>query len=413
MSPGSPRLDILPQNVEIDELLAHRTRGMQASAVREILKVASSPGVVSLAGGLPAAESFPLDLMEELTGTVLARYGSRALQYDASEGFAPLREALVPHLAARGVEVSPDGVLVFSGSQGVLDGIGKLFISPGDVVAVEAPTYLGALQAFNPYEPVYAELEMDDEGVIPESLERVLQTNRVKFVYLVPTFQNPTGRTLTLERRRQVAAILQRHGALLLEDDPYSDLRYAGERLPPVKALAPENVVYVSTLSKTFAPGLRLGICAAPQAIQRWLVIARQGVDLHTSTLSQALAAEYILGGHLERQLPKILELYRPRQEAMLEALARHLPEDFRFSRPDGGMFVWIEGAAGLDTERLYARTVAHGVAFVPGKYFFVHEADGSTTMRMNFTAADPETIDHAVEVIARCIAEEFAAAKA
>jgi 2-aminoadipate transaminase len=288
--------------------------------------------------------------------------------------------------------------------------VGKILISPGDVVAVEAPTYLGALQAFNPYEPRYAEIAGDDDGLIPESLDTVLTNNRVKFVYLVPTFQNPTGRTLPLARRKQVADILRRHNALLLEDDPYSDLRYSGERVPPIKALAPDNVIYVTTLSKTFAPGLRVGICVAPPTIQQWLVIARQGVDLHTNTLAQALSAEYIRAGYLERQLPRIIELYRPRQQAMLEALARHLPEDFRFTRPEGGMFVWVEGPKGLDTEQLYGRCVERGVAFVPGKFFYVNHEDGAHTLRMNFTAADPETIDRAVGVIGQVIAETLAA---
>jgi 2-aminoadipate transaminase len=393
-----------------EELLAKRTNRMAASAVREILKVATSPGVVSLAGGLPAAESFPLDIMEELTGTVLAKYGARALQYDASEGFGPLREALSGHLAARGVRAAAEEILVFSGSQGVLDGIGKILVSPGDVIAVEAPTYLGALQAFNPYEPRYVQIETDDEGLIPESLEQVLASERVKFVYLVPTFQNPTGRTLSIERRRAVADLLRRYGALLVEDDPYSDLRYAGERVASIKSLAPEHVVYISTLSKTFAPGLRVGFCVAPASIQEWLVVARQGVDLHTSTLAQALSAEYIAGGHLERQLPKILGLYRPRQQAMLEALERHMPEDFRWTRPEGGMFVWVHGARGLDAEQLYHRAVARGVAFVPGKFFYVHPEDGAPTLRMNFTAVDAETIERSVAVIGDVIAEELAA---
>lgn len=383
---------------------------MEASAVREILKVASSPGVISLAGGLPAAESFPLEIMEELTGTVLAKYGAKALQYDASEGFAPLREALVPHLAARGVTATFDQIVVFSGSQGVLDTAGKIFVSPGDVIAVEAPTYLGALQAFNPYEPRYVELETDDGGLIPESLDRVLATETVKFVYLVPTFQNPTGRTLSLARRKQVAEILKRRDALLLEDDPYSDLRYTGERVPPIKSLAPEHVIYVSTLSKTFAPGLRVGFCVAPADTQQWMVIARQGVDLHTSTLAQALSAEYIAGGYLDRQLPRILDIYRPRQQAMLAALERHLPEDFQWTRPEGGMFVWIRASAGIDTERLYPLVVERGVAFVPGKFFYVHQEDGISTLRMNFTAADPETIDRAVSIIGDVIAEELGA---
>ena len=382
---------------------------MEASAIREILKVASSPGIISLAGGLPAPESFPLDLMEELTGSVLAKYGAAALQYDASEGFLPFREALVGHLGARNVVATAEEILVFSGSQGALDGLGKVLISPGDVVAVEAPTYLGALQALNPYEPRYVEMGTDDEGLIPEELERVLSQERVKVTYLVPTFQNPTGRTLPLARRVAVAEILKRHDALLIEDDPYSDLRYTGERLAPTKSLAPDNVVYVSTLSKTFAPGLRLGIVVAPGALHRWMVIARQGVDLHTSSYNQALAAEYVGGGHLERQIPKIIALYAPRQQAMMAALERHMPEDFRFTRPDGGMFVWIEGPKGFDAEGVYGRAVERGAAFVPGKFFYVHHEDGAATLRMNFTAASPEKIDQAVEVIADTIAEALA----
>ncbi len=383
---------------------------MEASAIREILKVASSPGVISLAGGLPAAESFPLAIMQDLMARVVEKHGAKALQYDASEGFGPLREALVPHLAARGVAVDPSGLVVFSGSQGVLDAIGKVLISPGDVVAVEAPTYLGALQAFNPYEPRYAEIATDDHGLLPDSLDAVLTREPVKFVYLVPTFQNPTGRTLPLARRLAVAEILRRHGTLLVEDDPYSDLRYTGERVPPIQSFAPENVAYMSTLSKTFAPGLRVGFCVAPAPLLRWLVVARQGVDLHTSTLGQALAAEYLVGGHLERQLPKILALYRPRREAILAALSRHLPAGFRWTQPEGGMFVWVEGPAGLDAVRVNERALAAGVAFVPGRYFFVDEEQGAATLRLNFTAADPETLDQAVEVIAAALIAELAA---
>jgi 2-aminoadipate transaminase len=392
--------------MDYQQLLADRTRLMEASVIREILKVASSPGMISLAGGLPAAESFPLEIMEELMGAVLGKYGSKALQYDASEGWGPLREALVPHLAARGVTTTADGVLIMSGSQSLLDGIGKILISPGDYVAVEAPTYLGALQAFNPYEPRYLEIETDDGGLIPESLERVLSGQRVKLVYLVPTFQNPTGRTLSLARRKQVADILKRHDTLLLEDDPYSDLRYSGERVPPIKSLAPERVVYSTTLSKTFAPGLRIGVCIAPEFIQRWLVTARQGVDLHTNTLAQALAAEYLTGGYLDRQLPRIIELYAPRQLAMLDALERHMPEDFTWSHPEGGMFVWVEGPKGFDAVELQRRVLEHGVAFVPGRYFYVNEEEGAATLRMNFTAADAATIEHAVGVIADVMAE-------
>ncbi|MGE3962364.1 MAG: PLP-dependent aminotransferase family protein [Dehalococcoidia bacterium] len=398
--------------MDFSRLLAGRTTQMEASAIREILKVASQPDVISLAGGLPAAESFPLDLLPSLLDAVTRRYGASILQYDASEGFGPLREALVPHLAARGVGAAVDDILITHGSQGALDGIGKTLLSPGDLVAVEAPTYLGALQAFNPYEPRYVQVEADDDGLVPSSLERVLAAGGVKFVYAVPTFQNPTGRTLPIERRREVAAILQRHDALLIEDDPYSDLRYVGERVPTIQSLAPEHVVYLTTLSKTFSPGLRIGVCVAPPVLLRWLVIARQGVDLHTGTLGQALAAEYLAGGHLEARVPGIVEFYRPRREAMLAALERTMPEGVRWTHPEGGMFIWVQGPAGLDADRVYAAALERGVAFVPGRHFYA-AAEGEAlppealaTFRMNFTAAEPGVIDHAVEVIADAMHE-------
>ncbi|MPZ99896.1 MAG: aminotransferase class I/II-fold pyridoxal phosphate-dependent enzyme [Dehalococcoidia bacterium] len=392
--------------MDFSRLLADRTKGMEASAIREILKVASSPDVISLAGGLPAAETFPVDELPDLLRAALDRYGSAALQYDASEGFGPLREALVPHLAARGVTATADDILITSGSQGALDGLGKVLLSRGDIVAVEAPTYLGALQAFNPYQPAYVEIETDDDGLVPVSLDRILEDQRVKFVYAVPTFQNPTGRTLSMGRRRQVAEILQRHDALLVEDDPYSDLRYVGEPVAPVKSLAPDHVVYLSTLSKTFAPGLRVGLCVAPVELQRWLVIARQGVDLHTTTLSQALAAEYIRGGLLDARLPATIALYRARRQALIDALEAYMPEGFRWTQPEGGMFIWVTGPRDLDTERLYAAAIARGVAFVPGRFFFADPSQGRSTLRMNFTAAEPDVIREAIRLLADAIHE-------
>jgi 2-aminoadipate transaminase len=238
------------------------------------------------------------------------------------------------------MNIDPDQILVTSGSQAMLDAIGKVLISKGDAVAVEAPTYLGAIQAFNAYEPLYISLETDDEGLMPESLERVLKTQRVKFIYLVPTFQNPTGRSLSLKRRHQIVRLLKRYSALVVEDDPYRALRFRGAELPPLKALAPEHVIYVSSLSKIFAPGLRVGFGVAPRLIQQWLVVAKQGIDLHTSTLNQALAAEYLSGGYLDSHLPTILTKYATRQKAMLAALDRFFPEAFSWSRPEGGMFL-------------------------------------------------------------------------
>ena len=394
--------------MDFGHLLADRTEVMGASAIREILKVVSQPGMISLAGGIPAPESFPMDIIEELTSRVIDRYGSQAFQYDRTEGFIPLNEALVGHLANKGVQASPDEIIIASGSQGFLDALGKVVISKGDRVAVEAPTYLGAIQAFNPYEPQYVRMDTDDDGLIPASLEQVLREAPVKLVYLVPTFQNPTGRTIPLERRQEIADIIRRYDALLVEDDPYSDLRYRGEAIPPIKFLAPDNVVYVSTLSKTFAPGLRIGFCVAPPLIRRWLVLVKQGVDLHTSTFNQALAAEYISGGYLERHLPKILDLYRPKQAAMLQALEEYFPESMTWSRPEGGMFIWAEGPDGLDGDVLYDRCVECTVAFVPGKYFYTQPGEGLATMRLNYTMIDEVTFRRAIRIVGDVIRQEL-----
>lgn len=390
----------------LQTIFATRTAKMQSNAIREILKVVNRPGMVSLAGGIPAPESFPLELMQQLTATVLQKYGATALQYDATEGFSPLREALVAYLAEKHVTASAEQTLIFSGSQGVLDALGKILISPGDLVAVEAPTYVGALSAFNPYEPDYIQIATDDQGIMPTALAEVLRKNPIKFIYLVPTFQNPTGRTIPLDRRQAIAAIIQEHNVLLVEDDPYSDLRYQGTALPPIKHFAPDHVVYVSTLSKTFAPGLRIGFCVAPPEIHRWLVITKQGVDLHTSTFNQALASEYLIGGYLQLQLPKILEIYRPRQQAMLAALDRYMPASFQWTQPEGGMFLWLEGPAGLDTEEAYWRAIEKNVAFVPGKFFFAEAGTGNATMRLNYTMANEEKIDWAVRTLAEVIGE-------
>ncbi len=387
-----------------EHLLSERALGMRENVIREILKVVSQPGMISLAGGIPAPETFPIEELYRINETVLDRYGAVALQYDRTEGFTPFLEALVGYLAQKGISADAANLLVFNGSQSVLDTLGKILITPGDVIALESPSYLGAISAFSSYLPEYVSVETDDDGIVPASLERVLDSTPVKFIYLVTTFQNPTGRTLSVERRREVAAIIKAKNALVIEDDPYGDLRYRGQPVPPLQTFAPENVVYVSTLSKVFAPGLRLGFCVAPPLIREWLYRAKQGADLHTNTYAQALATEFICGGFIERQVPKIIDLYRPRQEAMLAALERHLPSDFRWIEPDGGMFIWVEGPPDVDAEQIYWRAVEQKVAFVPGKYFYIRPEDGLPTMRLNFTRVDEATIETAIASLGRVI---------
>ena len=387
-------------------LLADRTKLMEANAIREILKVVSNPGIISLAGGIPSPESFPMDIIQELTQKVLKKYKSRAFQYDLTEGFLPLREQVSILLQARGINILPGEVNITSGSQGVLDAIAKLTISKGDKIALEAPTYLGALSAFNPYEPCYIPMDMDDEGLVPESLELTLNTHEIKFIYLVPTFQNPTGRSLTLERRIQIAGIIKKHNVLLVEDDPYSALRYKGDPVPAIKTLAPDHVIYISTLSKIFAPGLRIGFYAAPKFLRKWLVLVKQGVDLHTSTFNQALAAEYLEGDYLSEHLPRIIDIYKPRQKAMLDALTRMLPQGFSCAPSDGGMFLWVAGPKGFKAMSLYDKAIENGVAFVPGQFFYTNPKEGLETMRLNYTMADEATIETGIEKLTAAILE-------
>jgi len=391
---------------DFQRLLSQRTLTMRKNQIREILKVVSQPGMISLAGGIPAPETFPLEELYRINEAVLDRYGAAALQYDLTEGFTPFREALVSYLGAKAITVGADEILVFNGSQSVLDTLGKVLITPEDAIALETPSYLGAISAFSAYEPRYVSIATDDEGILPESLEEALDRQEIKFIYLVTTFQNPTGRSLSIERRQQVAEIVKQRGALVIEDDPYSDLRYRGEAVPPFYTYAPDNTVYVSTVSKVFAPGLRLGFCVAPPLIHEWLYTAKQGADLHSNTYAQALATEYIRGGVIDTQVPKIIELYRPRQEAMLAAMEQHIPGDYTWTKPDGGMFIWVEGPAGLDAEALYWKAVERKVAFVPGKYFYIDPADGLPTMRLNFTRPNEATIEEAIAALGRVMRE-------
>ncbi|MFP4268086.1 MAG: PLP-dependent aminotransferase family protein [Spirochaetaceae bacterium] len=387
-----------------EAILADRTKSMGSSAIREILKVISRPGIVSLAGGMPSPDAFPMEYMKELTNRVVERYRSEALQYGATEGFLPLREALSRHLKSKWIDVPSSRINITTGSQGVLDSLGKILVSPGDTVAVEAPTYLGAIQALNAYGPKYVRMKTDEDGLIPDSMEEVIREHKPKMVYLIPTFQNPTGRTIPQERRKRIAEIAKETDTLVVEDDPYGSLRFRGSFIPSIYTFAPEHVVYCGSFSKIFAPGLRVGFYVAPQFIANWMVMAKQGVDLHTSSFTQALATEFLEGGYLEKHLPVIINLYKPKMEAMLEAMEEHFPSTFSWSRPDGGMFIWAEGPQGIDAMDIYNEAIENNVAFVPGKYFYTGEGEGKETMRLNFTMADEGTLRDAVARLGRAI---------
>ncbi|CAN5174031.1 PLP-dependent aminotransferase family protein [soil metagenome] len=392
--------------MNIQTLLAKRTNRMSGSAIREILKVTANPEIISLAGGLPAPESFPIDIINKLHQQVIDKYGSAAFQYGITEGFVPFRNAIVKYVQKKGIKTTAENIYITSGSQGCLDALGKILINKDDYIAVETPTYLGAMSAFNPYEPNYIEIKTDNEGVIPDSLEEIVKNNTIKLVYLNPTFQNPTGKTLSKERRVAIAEILKKYDVLAVEDDPYGELRYRGQAVEAIKTYAPYNVIYISTMSKIFTPGLRLGFCICSQELGTWLTYAKQGSDLHSSSYGQALAAEYIDGNYLDEHLPRIIGIYKPRQEAMLNALEKYFPPEYKWTKPEGGMFIWVEGPKGLITEKLYWKAIEKNVAFVPGKYFYAEKNSGLETMRLNFTNTDEKTIEIAIERLATVIKE-------
>ena len=371
---------------------------MEYSALSELLRVTANPEIISLAGGLPAPESFPLKVIKELNDLVLEKYKGSAFQYGPTDGAKILREEIAIWLKERNMKIPVNCIGITSGSQGALDTIGKIFIDQGDMIAVESPTYIGAVDAFAPYNPAYAEIATDDNGIIPESLDKILKTKKIKFVYLIPTFQNPTGRTITWERRKRIAKIIKKYDTLLIEDDPYNSLRYRGKTIDPIQTL------YLCTFSKVLAPGLRIGFYCAPNNIALLMMAAKQSVDLHTNSFGQYLAAEYLKTNHIKKHLPNILNLYKSRQEAMFKALDKYFPDSFSWTKPEGGMFIWVTGPKNLDAVKLYWKAIKNNVAFVPGTYFFTKSGEGKNMLRLNFTNVDEKKINLAIKKLSEVI---------
>jgi 2-aminoadipate transaminase len=382
--------------------LARRAERMNPSVIREILKVTERPGIVSLAGGLPSADTFPVDAMREACTRVLRDAPREALQYAASEGFAPLRDWVAAHLAEQqGMRVTADQVLITTGSQQGLDLAGKVLIDHGSRVLVETPTYLGALQAFAPYEPAIVAVDSDHEGPLPQALAAA--ADGARFAYLLPNFQNPSGHVYTEARRAEVVAAAQSTGLALVEDNPYGDLWYDA---PPPRALAgrwPEGVVYLGSFSKVLAPGLRLGYVVAPPALYPKLLQAKQAADLHTPIFNQRVVYEVIRDGLLDRHVPTIRARYKTHRDAMADALERHLSGLARWLRPGGGMFFWLELPEGMDAVALLPRAVEAGMAYVPGAAFYA-AAPRANTLRLSFVTAAPAQIETAVAALARVL---------
>ncbi|MBI1842615.1 MAG: PLP-dependent aminotransferase family protein [Verrucomicrobia bacterium] len=377
--------------------LARRAQRMTPSVIREILKIAERPGIISLAGGLPSPDTFPIEALRAASEAVLRDHPREAMQYAASEGFMPLREWVAAQLRDQGMRADPDQILITNGSQQGLDLVGKALIDAGSVVAVEAPTYLGALQAFTPYEPEFTTLDCDDDGPLPD---RLSLAKAARFLYVLPNFQNPSGRCVSNSRRADLAAAARALGLPIVEDNPYGELWFDAAPPPAIAAAWPEATIYLGSFSKVLAPGLRLGYILAPPELFPKLLQAKQASDLHTSGFSQRLVHEVVRGGFLRDHLPVIRARYKTHRDAMETALQRHMPSGCSWKSPAGGMFFWVKAPSSVDAMRLLPKAVERGVAFVPGAAFYANQAE-KNALRLSFVTVPPEQIERGIQMIA------------
>lgn len=387
--------------------LAQRTQHITGSIIRALLKITQQPDVISFAGGLPASELFPVREFREACDFILSEVPERALQYGVTQGYMHLREYLAEKVQKYGVPATTDNTLVTNGSQQALDLIGRTFIDDGDVIVTECPTYLGAIQAWRLYNPTFVTVPIDQQGMRVDLIEEALEGKKPKFIYVLPNFHNPAGTTLPLERRKKLVEIAAKLGAFIVEDDPYGELRFEGQDVPPIVSLHKENVLYLSTFSKTLAPGIRLGWIIAPEAVTNKLVLTKEGADLHTSTFVQYIADDICQRGIIRRHVQKIRSAYRERRDVMLAALEREFPDGATWTRPEGGLFLWVWLPEQIDVEPLFQKALEEKVAFVPG-YAFYPNGGGRNTMRLNFSCMRPDLIDEGIRRLGRAIKREL-----
>jgi len=398
-----------------ERLLAVSDGRMRSSAIRDLLAVTMQPEVISFAGGLPASDYFPVEGLRASFDAVIREQGSSALQYGPTEGHPALRAWVVEHLAKRGIHTSMEEVLITTGSQQALDLLGKALLAPGSPMVVEAPSYVGALNAFLPQQPKFVPVPMDDEGLRVDVLDDMLDDAGVPaaLLYTVATFQNPSGCTMSLARRQALVSLASRRTLPVVEDDPYGELRFAGPEVPPLRALpGGAETVYLGTFSKILAPGLRVGWTVAPRPLIDRLVMAKQAADLHTDSLAQRALLHFCTHNDLAAHIEQLREVYRERREAMLDALARYLPAEARWTKPEGGLFVWVTLPAGVDSAALLREALRQKVAFVPGGAFHV-DGGGAGSMRLSFSHAAPALIQEGVRRLGEAIKAQQRAATA
>ncbi|NNG22099.1 aminotransferase-like domain-containing protein [Telluria aromaticivorans] len=382
---------------------SERAQQLQSSFIREILKITQRPEIISFAGGLPSPATFPVERMKAAYDKVLSEAGKVALQYGPTDGYAPLREWIANSLSTEGSRILPEQILMTSGSQQALDLLGKVLVDEGSRVLVETPSYLGALQAFSVYRPEFKSVDTDDHGLVPSSIAAVADGARM--LYSLPNFQNPTGRSLSLERRHELVETCARFGIPLIEDDPYGALSYKGEPMPKMVAMNPDGVIYMGSFSKVLTPGIRLGYVCAPLPLVRRLELAKQAADLHTAQLTQMVVHEVVKDGFLDQHIPTIRKLYGDQCQVMLDAMTEHFPSSVTWTKPEGGMFIWVTLPKGIDAMKLLDQSLAARVAFVPGAPFYANDP-ASNTLRLSFVTVPPERIREGIAVLGKLIAD-------
>ncbi|MFJ7994766.1 PLP-dependent aminotransferase family protein [Peribacillus frigoritolerans] len=388
---------------------AERARLVKSSETREILKVTERPEVISFAGGLPAPELFPVENLKIACNAVLDEEGAASLQYGTTEGYIPLREAISNRMKGIGINSTIESVLITSGSQQAIDLTGRLFINERDTIICESPTYLAAINAFKSYDAKFVEVVMDDDGMVMEELEKKLNNHPdTKFIYTIPDFQNPTGRTLKLERRKRMIELANQYDVLIVEDNPYGAVRFAGEELPPVKHFDTENrVIYISTFSKIFTPGLRLGwICADESFIEKYVAF-KQTADLHTDSLAQRITAKYMEIYDMEEHIKKIKAVYKTKCTDMMRSIEEFFPKSLSYSKPEGGLFIWVELPEGIDSAHIFTECLKNNVACVPGTPFFPNGTQ-KNTLRLNYSNMSNEKIIEGIKRMGEVLHREL-----
>jgi 2-aminoadipate transaminase len=382
-----------------ESLFSKRIGSVPTSFIREILKTTVQPDIISFAGGLPNPKFFPVEAFREAAHRVLSESNGRtALQYAQTEGYLPLREYIAArYKAVQGLDVKPEEILIVSGSQQGIDLVGKVFLNPGDVVAMERPGYLGAIQSFSMFQPSFAGVTLTSEGIDVDELEDLYDTRQVKMFSAIPNFQNPTGISYSEATRLRLAEALVGRETLVIEDDPYGDLRFAGARAKSLRAYFGDQCVLFGSFSKIAAPGFRLGWLVAAKPIMEKLVIAKQASDLHTNFVGQRIMYEYLVNNDLDAHIQRISSAYRAQCDAMLDAIKRHFPSEAVATKPEGGMFVWITMPESFSTVKFFDVAIRQKVAFVPGTPFYV-DGGGANTMRLNYSCSDPATIEEGIK---------------